>query len=73
MNECKCCKKHVPLPVIFISLNIDDEVIYLCPTTYKNIMNLLRISEDGKLPLGSIRKHYSRYVQHIVERMLAKH
>jgi hypothetical protein len=63
-KECKCCGKHVPLPTVMKELN----GTVLCPTTFANVMEYKRIwSVIGKRPSGSIRKHFSEYVQSIVE------
>lgn len=63
-KECKCCGKHVPLPVILKEYN----GIKVCPTTYENIIEYKKIWIGlGKRPAGSVRKHFSDYVQKIVE------
>jgi hypothetical protein len=63
-KECKCCTKHVPLPTTLKSYG----KITLCPTTYYNVVEYKRIWESfGSRPSGNIRKHFSEYVQQIVE------
>lgn len=63
-KECKCCGKHVPLPVRLKEFNS----IKVCPTTFDNIIEYKRIwNELGKRPPGNIRKHFSDYVQGLVE------
>ena len=63
-KECKCCTKHVPLPTTLKSYN----EIVLCPTTYYNVIEYKRIwGSYGSRPPGNIRKHFSEYVQSIVE------
>jgi hypothetical protein len=63
-KECKCCGKHVPLPTVLKELN----GVTLCPTTFANVMEYKRIwAAYGKRPSGSIRKHFSEYVQSLVE------
>ena len=63
-KECKCCTKHVPLPTTMKMYN--DLVV--CPTTYSNIMEYKRIwTSLGSRPSGKIRKHFSEYVQQLVE------
>ena len=63
-KECKCCTKHVPLPIVLK----DYGSIKLCPTTYENIIEYARIWDSiGSRPSGVIRKHFSEYVQGIVE------
>jgi len=63
-KECKCCTKHVPLPTSFKNY----EGIVMCPTTYYNVVEYKRIWDTyGSRPAGNIRKHFSEYVQGIVE------
>ena len=63
-KDCKCCSKHVPLPTILKEYNGHT----VCPTTFANIVEYNRIWMDlGHRPSGSIRKHFSEYVQYIVE------
>ena len=66
-KECKCCTKHVPLPTILKKYNN----IILCPTTYDNVIEYKRIWESyGSRPAGNVRKHFSEYVQQIVESVI---
>jgi hypothetical protein len=66
-KECKCCGKHVPLPVRLKEYN----GIKVCPTTFDNILEYKRVwLEIGKRPPGNIRKHFSDYVQQIVEQSI---
>lgn len=66
-KQCKCCGKHVPLPVILKDFN----GITVCPTTYENIKEYMAMWEKiGSRPPGSIRKHFSEYVQQIVENII---
>lgn len=66
-KECKCCGKHVPLPVRLKEYN----GVKVCPTTFDNIIEYKRIwNELGKRPPGSVRKHFSDYVQLIVEQSI---
>lgn len=68
-KQCKCCGKHVPLPTILKEYN----GVQVCPTTFSNISEYTRIwKESGKRPPGSIRKHFSEYVQKIVEESIDK-
>jgi predicted aldo/keto reductase-like oxidoreductase len=63
-KQCKCCTKHVPLPTV---MKLYNDLI-LCPTTYYNIIEYKRIWESfGSRPAGRVRKHFSEYVQQIVE------
>lgn len=68
-KECKCCGKHVPLPTVLKEYNN----MLLCPTTFANVMEYKRIWKVlGNRPKGSIRKHFSEYVQQIVETTIDK-
>lgn len=63
-KECKCCNKHVPLPTVLKDYN----GITVCPTTFSNIIEYKRIWLSlGSRPSGNIRKHFSDFVQQIVE------
>jgi hypothetical protein len=45
----------------------------VCPTTLQNIIEYKRLWESfGSRPMGSIRKHFSEYVQQIVENTIDK-
>jgi hypothetical protein len=68
-KQCKCCGKHVPLPTILKEF----EGIMLCPTTFANVVEYKRIwSTSGHRPSGNIRKHFSEYVQEVVEKSMAQ-
>lgn len=68
-KRCKCCTKHVPLPSTLKEYDGDT----LCPTSYYNVLEYKRIwNEIGSQPAGSIRKHFSEYVQYLVERTMDK-
>jgi len=63
-KECICCGKHVPLPIVLKEYN----GVRVCPTTYYNIKEYSRIwTSIGSRPNGGIRKHFSEYVQSLVE------
>lgn len=63
-KDCKCCGKHVPLPTVLKDYNGTP----LCPTTFANVVEYKRIwIASGSRPSGSVRKHFSEYVQQIVE------
>jgi len=67
-KECKCCGKHVPLPTVLKEYN----GIMVCPTTFANITEYTRIWNSlDRRPAGSVRKHFSEYVQQIVERSMS--
>jgi len=66
-KECKCCSKHVPLPTVLREYSGD----VVCPTTFANILEYTRIwNVIGSRPPGSIRKHFSEFVQQIVEKTI---
>lgn len=68
-KECKCCTKHVPLPTTLKAYN----GVILCPTTYYNVIEYKRMWDTfGSRPAGNVRKHFSEYVQQIVEEVITK-
>lgn len=68
-KDCKCCGKHVPLPTVMKEYN----GTVVCPTTFSNAMEYARIWNAGnKKPSGNIRKHFSEYVQSLVEESMSK-
>jgi hypothetical protein len=68
-KECKCCGKHVPLPTVLKEYH----GVVVCPTTFANIVEYKRIwLAFGSRPSGSTRKHFSEYVQQIVETTIDK-
>lgn len=68
-KECKCCGKHVPLPTTLK----EYQGITLCPTSFANVIEYKRIwNLIGSRPTGSIRKHFSDYVQQVVETTINK-
>lgn len=68
-KDCKCCGKHVPLPTVLREYN----GVPLCPTTFSNVVEYKRIwVEAGHRPSGNIRKHFSEYVQQLVETSIDK-
>jgi len=68
-KECKCCGKHVPLPTTLK----EYQGVTLCPTSFANVIEYKRIWKSiGNRPTGSIRKHFSDYVQQVVESTIDK-
>ena len=68
-KECKCCGKHVPLPTTLK----EYQGVILCPTSFANVLEYKRIWKSiGGRPSGSIRKHFSDYVQQVVENTVDK-
>lgn len=67
-KQCKCCTKHVPLPTVMKTYAGQT----VCPTTLQNIIEYKRLWESfGSRPMGSIRKHFSEFVQQIVEKEIS--
>ena len=68
-KECKCCGKHVPLPTTLKEYS----GYMLCPTTFSNVAEYKRLWKSlGVRPPGSVRKHFSDYVQQLVETTIDK-
>ena len=68
-KECRCCGKHVPLPTTLK----EYQGVMLCPTSFANVVEYKRLwNSSGNRPNGSIRKHFSDYVQQIVETTINK-
>lgn len=61
---CKCTSKHIPKPILFFTIELDDEVISLCPTSATNLEYLLLEYKrnKGEVP-SSVLKHYSSYIR----------
>lgn len=66
--KCECVGKHVPLPTQLVKYGGSNgvDMVWLCPTTHSNLGALLELytKYDG-VPPGSVRKHYSEYVQRL--------
>lgn len=67
-EKCECANKHVPAPHSLFLIDYAT-LIYLCPTTYYNVVSLLGEYETRgwREPPGNVRKHYSEYVQKIAK------
>lgn len=67
---CNCSNKHVPKTHKLVKLVVNEVDIYLCPTSYYNLVSLREKwkSCDGEPP-GSVRKHYSVFVQRLAKEM----
>ena len=66
-KECKCCSKHVPLPTVLREFEGNT----LCPTTFANVVEYSRLwNSIESRPPGHIRKHFSDFVQQIVEKQM---
>ena len=65
----KCTSKHVPLPTVLREYN----GTIVCPTTFSNITEYTRIWKSlGHRPPGNVRKHFSEFVQTLVESSIDK-
>jgi hypothetical protein len=62
---CRCVTKHVPLPFVYYSVLLGDgTTVTLCPTAKDNLENFRKVASNyGGNPPGSVRKHYSEYIQ----------
>lgn len=63
-ETCDCSSKHVPRPVVLARVDLADGPVLLCPTSLMNLRHLLWEYEltDGD-PLGSITKHYGKFIR----------
>lgn len=69
-NTCSCVGKHVPLPHKLVSISVGTDVVHLCPTSYHNLLCLeAEYARFKGTPPGNIRKHFSDYIQNLVQLM----
>lgn len=62
--KCKCSGKHVPDPRIVYAIDTPDGEVVLCPTGYLNLLSLTQEYRAANgVPLGSVTKHYGKYVR----------
>lgn len=69
-RTCNCSNKHVPKPhkLIKVELGEAETEYYLCPTTFYNLRALLDLwRECHGEPPGSVRKHFSEFVQRLAK------
>jgi hypothetical protein len=67
-NSCSCVGKHVPLPHKLVKVEVGIEHVYLCPTSYHNLLCLeSEYARVKGVPPGNIRKHFSDYIQSLVQ------
>ena len=67
-RTCNCSNKHVPKPHKLFKVDIDGVEYFLCPTSFYNLTTLLGLWESGGgEPPGSIRKHFSDYLQRLAK------
>lgn len=67
-NKCRCVGKHVPLPsTLYYIGHLTSGENYLCPTAYENLMawEAEKRKHSGRPP-GSVRKHYSDFIQNLI-------
>jgi hypothetical protein len=69
-DMCKCTGKHVPRPTVLAVIRAGGQRIHLCPTSMMNLNQLLWEYDltDGD-PLGSITKHYGKYVRDLADKL----
>lgn len=61
---CQCVQRHVPLPSRQYIINVEDEIVYVCPTTFFNVQDLIAEYQIyGEIPPGSVTKHFSKFVR----------
>ena len=67
---CECTTKHVPRPVVLARVDTRGKSVLLCPTSLHNLKMLLWEYEltDGD-PLGSITKHYGKFVRDLADQI----
>jgi len=69
---CRCCTKHVPNNLKTMLVTINSEVVYLCPTSFYNLESLRALYVHYLTePPGSVRKHYSDYIQMLAKQLQA--
>lgn len=69
-RTCNCSNKHVPKPHKLIKVELGEAEVeyYLCPTTYYNLVKYLDLWSNGNgEPPGSVRKHFSEFVQRLAK------
>lgn len=67
---CECTNKHVPRPTVLAVIKTNAGAVNLCPTSLMNLRQLLWEYDltDGD-PLGSITKHYGKYVRDLADQI----
>lgn len=61
---CACVQRHVPLPSRHYIINVGGETVYVCPTTFFNVQDLIAAyNVYGDQPPGSVTKHFSKFVR----------
>jgi hypothetical protein len=67
-NRCNCSGKHVPDPRFLVSVDTPSGPVLLCPTAASNLVGLLiEYTEAGSRPLGSVTKHYGKYIRELAD------
>jgi hypothetical protein len=64
VGDCPCSSKHIPKPATMAVVRVAGKRFTVCPTTLWNLIQLLWELDltDGD-PLGSITKHYGKFVR----------
>lgn len=69
-GKCTCVGKHVPLPQTLYEVEHEGEVVFLCPTSYWNLISFHEEHDhQGTPPPGSVRKHYSEFIQNLYRKL----
>jgi hypothetical protein len=67
-DKCLCSGKHVPDPRFLMSLDTPGGDVLLCPTAASNLAGLLmEYHQSDGTPLGSVTKHYGKYIRDLAE------
>ena len=69
-NElCECVGKHIPKPTRLYKVDYSGGYIFLCPTALDNLRSLEIefLSIYGEELPGSIKKHYSKFIQDVYD------
>ena len=67
-DKCLCSGKHVPDPRFLMSLDTPEGDVLLCPTAASNLAGLLsEYDRAGGQPLGSVTKHYGKYIRALAD------
>lgn len=67
-DKCECSGKHVPDPRFLCTIDTQSGPVLLCPTAASNLAGLLQEynAAQGR-PLGSVTKHYGKFVRDLAE------
>lgn len=67
-EKCKCSGKHVPDPRFLCTIDTSVGPVLLCPTAASNLAGLLmEYSAAQGRPLGSVTKHYGKFIRDLAD------